>query len=91
VQHGNKVCELKSPGPSMGDAVRAFLNEVPFLGSIPVFIGDDMTDEDGFLAARQNGGFGVLVGEARKTHATFRLDTIADVLDWLTSSVETSR
>jgi trehalose 6-phosphate phosphatase len=31
VQHGNKVCELKSPGPSMGDAVRTFLNEVPFL------------------------------------------------------------
>ena len=86
LQDGDMVCELRTPGPRKGDSVSAFLAEAPFTGARPVFVGDDMTDEDGFAAAEQLGGFGVLVGIPRETRARFRLDDVAATLDWLEAS-----
>lgn len=83
VQPGIMVVELKTPGASKGSAVRAFMAEPPFEGATPVMLGDDLTDEDGFEAARALGGFGVLVGPARETAAEHRLDGVEGVLDWL--------
>ncbi|CAN5227818.1 trehalose-phosphatase [soil metagenome] len=83
VQPGIMVVELKTPGASKGSAVSAFMAESPFLGATPVMLGDDLTDEDGFEAARALGGFGVLVGPARETAARHRLDGVDAVLDWL--------
>ncbi|WP_414646917.1 trehalose-phosphatase [Caulobacter sp.] len=83
LQLGDMVAELRTPGADKGAAVTAFLREAPFLGSTPVFLGDDLTDEDGFAAASRLGGFGVLVGQPRPTEARHRLDSPADVLDWL--------
>jgi len=82
-QDGAMVCELRTPGPSKGDSVRAFLGEVPFKGAAPVFVGDDVTDEDGFAAAASLGGYGVLVGPARRTQAEFRLAGVDEALAWL--------
>ena len=56
------VVELRTPGPDKGEAVAAFMNEPPFAGFMPVFLGDDLTDEDGFRAVRCLGGYGVIVG-----------------------------
>jgi trehalose 6-phosphate phosphatase len=83
VQPGHMVVELKTPGANKGTAVTAFMAEAPFKGATPVMLGDDLTDEDGFEAARAGGGFGVLVGPARETAATYRLDGVDAVLDWL--------
>lgn len=83
LQEGDHVAELRTAGPDKGDAVAAFLGEAPFAGARPIFVGDDVTDEDGFKAAAAAGGFGVLVGMARPTAATYRLDEVSDVLDWL--------
>jgi trehalose 6-phosphate phosphatase len=33
--------------------------ETPFASRMPVFVGDDVTDEDGFRAAEALGGIGV--------------------------------
>ena len=44
----------------------------PFRGRVPVFVGDDLTDEDGFRAAAAEGGFGVKIGPG-ETAASFRL------------------
>lgn len=83
LQEGNMVAELRCPGPDKGDMVRAFMAERPFEGCFPIFVGDDITDEDGFAAARALDGVGVLVGPRRDTHATCRLPDVHSVLRWL--------
>lgn len=83
LQAGNLVIELKTPGTDKGTALKAFMGEPPFAGAIPVMLGDDLTDEDGFRAAADLGGFGVLVGPPRRTAATFALPDVEAVLAWL--------
>ncbi|WP_340644990.1 trehalose-phosphatase [Phenylobacterium sp.] len=83
LQPGDMVVELRTPGPTKGDSVEAFLAHAPFTGATPVFLGDDLTDEDGFAAAQRLGGYGVLVGPARATAARLRLDDVNAALAWL--------
>src|SRR5580765_6258547 len=59
---GHCVFELKQRSVSKGLAVRALLAQAPFAGRQPVFVGDDVTDEDGIAAVQAAGGFGVRVG-----------------------------
>jgi trehalose 6-phosphate phosphatase len=82
MQPGSMVVELSTPGLDKGGAVRAFMAEAPFAGASPVFVGDDVTDEDGFEAVRA-GGLGVLAGPARPTKASRRLEDVAAVRQWL--------
>ena len=83
LQRGDRMIEVRNPGRTKGDAVRAFMEEPPFQGSAPVFVGDDLTDESAFEAAAALRGFGVLVGPPRSTAAACRLDNVAAVLSWL--------
>lgn len=83
LQPGDMVMELRTPGASKGDAIRAFMAEAPFRGARPVFLGDDLTDEHGFFAVRQLGGYGILVGPQRRTTAVYRMDDVDGALDWL--------
>ena len=83
LQEGDMVEELRTPGASKGDSVRAFMAEPLFAGARPVFVGDDATDEDGFEAAQALGGLGVVVGAARATAARFRLADVDAALAWL--------
>lgn len=83
VQDGDMVEELRTPGPTKGDSVRAFMQAGLFDGARPIFVGDDATDEHGFEAAARLGGFGVLVGPERRTHAQFRLPGVDAVIAWL--------
>jgi trehalose 6-phosphate phosphatase len=54
-----------------------------------VFLGDDLTDENGFRAAERLGGFGVVVGPRRPTAATYALAGVAAVRAWLTAAMDT--
>ena len=83
LQRGDMVAELRTPGADKGAALKAFMDQSPFAGAIPVMLGDDLTDEDAFRAAAELGGHGVLVGPPRPTAASWRLPEQADVLDWL--------
>ncbi|MFS8036145.1 trehalose-phosphatase [Xanthobacter sp. AM11] len=62
---GHFVFEIKPAGRDKGSAIRALLAQPPFAGRIPVFIGDDVTDEAGFAAATQAGGLALAVGVPR--------------------------
>jgi trehalose 6-phosphate phosphatase len=83
VKRGKCVIELVPPGGDKGSAVRAFMAEEPFAGAIPVFVGDDVTDEDGFAAVQELGGFGVLVGKRSPSAARYGLADPAAVQQWL--------
>ena len=84
LQRGDCVVELRTRGADKGDAVRAFMDEPPFRGALPVFVGDDLTDEAGFEAAQDLGGYGVRVGAPeRPTVARYALTDIEAVLAWL--------
>ncbi|MEH3103537.1 MAG: trehalose-phosphatase [Sphingomonas phyllosphaerae] len=83
LQHGKMVVELRMAGRDKGAAVELLMREPLRQRTVPVFVGDDVTDEAGFAAAAALGGAGVLVGPARDTAATYRVEGVADVLAWL--------
>jgi trehalose 6-phosphate phosphatase len=87
LQLGDMLVELCTPGLDKGSALRAFMQEPPFAGALPVFVGDDLTDEHGFRAARALGGVSVLVGPLRPTFADLRLDGVDEVRAWLEAAL----
>jgi trehalose 6-phosphate phosphatase len=89
VKHGKQVIELAMPGSDKGTAARRFMALPTFAGATPLFLGDDVTDEDAFQAVRALGGHGVLVGAMRPTAASFRLPDVAAVHRWLETGPDT--
>ncbi len=59
---GKMVMEIRDPCYGKGSAVEAFMGEPGFAGRLPIFIGDDETDRDGFTAAGRLGGPALRVG-----------------------------
>ncbi|WP_158310066.1 trehalose-phosphatase [Bordetella petrii] len=82
VQPGKMVFELRPHGIDKGSALRAFMREAPYAGRVPVMVGDDLTDEAGFIAARQAGGYGIKIG-AGPSSAMWRLPGPEALADWL--------
>jgi trehalose 6-phosphate phosphatase len=56
--------EVRPVGADKGGAVQTLMTRAPFSGRLPVFIGDDVTDEDGMRIARTFGGAGYRVDAA---------------------------
>lgn len=75
---GKMVIEARPKGISKGTALRDFMHEAPFAGRTPVFIGDDTTDEDAFVAAQELGGVGIKLGTG-DTAARLRIANIGSV------------
>ena len=83
---GKCVLELRPSGYHKGTAVARLLDETPaFQGRTPVFIGDDVTDEDAFRSVNARGGHSVRVGSRDETAATCYLESVQEVLTWLES------
>jgi trehalose 6-phosphate phosphatase len=59
---GKAVIEVKQTGFNKGSAVRELMRQKPFVGRRPIFVGDDITDEDAFAAMRELGGQAISVG-----------------------------
>ncbi len=82
LQPGKRILEIKPDGRDKGTAILEYMAEPPFAGRVPVFVGDDLTDEYGFVAATHLGGWAVKVGRGA-TRARFRLPDVAAVRSWL--------
>jgi trehalose 6-phosphate phosphatase len=89
---GDSVVEVQPCGFDKGRAIRSFLDEAPFQGRRPVFVGDDVTDEDGFTAVTNSGGIAIRVSRGRPrpaySAATYELPSTEAVQDWLAAVVE---
>ena len=83
VKRGKCVIELVAPGTDKARAVDTFMQTAPFAGAKPVFVGDDVTDEDGMRAAIASGGFGIAVGKRPSDNARYKLASVAAVREWL--------
>jgi len=81
--HNKMVVEALPVAASKGEAVRA-LSSAAGAAFMPVYFGDDRTDEDAF-AALLSRGVGVLVGEARPSLASWRVENPAAVARILTA------
>jgi trehalose 6-phosphate phosphatase len=86
VSAGKQLVEIRPDGSDKGKAIADFMGELPFAGRKAVFIGDDVTDEDGFAAVAAMGGWAVKVGRGR-TCARYRLPDIAAARRWLLSGL----
>jgi trehalose 6-phosphate phosphatase len=60
---GQMTWEMRPLGADKATAVAGLMARAPFAGRVPVYIGDDVTDEDGMRAARAIGGQGMRVAE----------------------------
>lgn len=80
---GKMVLEIKPRGIAKGKAVKKLASLAPFAGRTPIFVGDDVTDRDGFKAVRELGGRAVLVGDPKMAAACLVLADPDAVRAWL--------
>jgi trehalose 6-phosphate phosphatase len=76
--------EVRPIGADKGSAVAALMRQAPFAGRLPIFIGDDVTDEDGMRECRKRSGAGYRVDDVFGDPAGVRawLHHSAELGDW---------
>ena len=80
---GNMVIEIKPLGVDKGQSIALFMENEPFVDKLPIFIGDDVTDEDGFRYINANNGISIKVGTRTSSLARYNLNNVNAVHDWL--------
>jgi trehalose 6-phosphate phosphatase len=79
--------DIKRRSVNKGHAVAWFMSRPPFRGRVPVFVGDDLTDEDGFDAVTARAGHAIQIGTARACVASWHAPTPSDLRLWLRACV----
>lgn len=82
VLNGKAVIEIKAHGGNKGTAIEYLSRTPPFTNRMPVFIGDDITDEAAFTFVNASDGISIKVGSG-PTAAPYTLDDPAAVRAWL--------
>lgn len=87
LQRGRAVLEALPADSDKGSALMSLMGFEPFSGRVPVFAGDDRTDEAAFeVLRRQQRGIGIKVGGGA-TAARYRLGAPSEVRLWLEASL----
>ena len=76
IQYGKAVAELLPAASGKGPVIERFLQDVPYRGRRPLFVGDDLTDENGFAVVNRLGGLAIRIGDG-ETIARYRLSSPA--------------
>jgi len=87
LQPGKMVLEVNPAGKDKGTAIMEFMQEAPFAGRIPIFVGDDISDKHGFAVVNSLGGHSVKVGPG-PPDARWRMPDVATVRRWLRALAE---
>ena len=84
ITRGKMVLEVRpNVDWDKGKAVHRIIEAQP-PGSLPIFVGDDATDEAAFQTVQESGGIAVFVGPPREpTQALHRVDSPAEVAQFL--------
>lgn len=82
IQDGKAVREIVPAASGKGGAIRALMERAPFRGRVPLFAGDDRTDEHGFEAVNALGGISIKLGEG-PTSASNRFPDPPSFRNWL--------
>ncbi|WP_337081432.1 trehalose-phosphatase [Acinetobacter pittii] len=82
INRGKFVIELIPNQADKGRAIETILNHLDLPAVLPIFIGDDLTDESGFTYINQQSGLSIKVGPG-ETQAKYRLKDIDNVADFL--------
>jgi trehalose 6-phosphate phosphatase len=85
VQAGKCVFEIRPAHCTKGSSITSFMREPAFAGRMPIFIGDDATDESGFAVVNELGGISIKVGDGLRSLARHRLLGVRQVIRWLES------
>lgn len=85
VEAGPHSVEISPSSCTTATAISLFMRRAPFAQRIPVFVGNDATDESGFDVVNGLGGLSIKVGAAESTAAHYRLSCVGEVVDWLES------
>ena len=88
LQRGKMVVEIIPIGRDKGITITEFMSEKPFRGRIPVFLGDDVTDEYGFSVVNAMNGHSIKVGPGRSA-ARWRLPDVRAARSWLEQCANT--
>lgn len=83
LKRGKFVVEFVPPGVNKGNAVDILMQNSIFKGTLPIFLGDDITDEDGFAAVIRHGGHALAVGDRPSRSAQYHLENPHAVREWL--------
>lgn len=83
LQTGKCVYEIRPSAWTKGSAVHEFMTRPPFQGRVPIYLGDDATDEHGFAAVNALNGMSIRVGRSASTCARYSLRNVSAVHDWL--------
>lgn len=84
---GKAVVEIRPEGIDKGLCVERFLQQTPFAGRVPVYAGDDRTDEDAFAVVSRCGGVAIRVGQPPpnllNTRAHWQCSGVLEFTEWL--------
>ncbi len=79
---GRLVLEARTPGHDKAAALAAILARLP-PGTVPVYGGDDTTDEGAIALARERGGIGVYVRSPERPEPAVAADIVDGPAEWI--------